>query len=355
MQTHKHMQIRKMILYCKSVCNTFQLVELSILRNNMELEEVLKESDFLESFADIDISSPLLTSSACDSISSDDVYYSASEWEPFGIVDELEKELREALEIREKTTAELLSLKREIEESYDKSRKAKIGGAVAAVTGSALGILGFGLAFVTFGASLSLMVVGGAIGAAGGTTVVGADIGYTVVSKERMKKVKVVCQKDENQMQHVRDLIERFKKDMEKLRTYFPHYTVEQLLELILRRQRSFSNGISLLDGVIDIGRAAVHASDAARIGSRIAIQSAGRALALAGRVVGVVAVALDVILLPIDIYVMVTASIDVHKYQGGRGESRSCAAREIGKILETMGEQTKMMKNMHDSIKMFE
>ena len=348
----------EMILYCEAVYNTLQLVELSKLRNNMELEEVVKESEFSDCFFDVGISSPLTL--PCDSSpssddddsesspSSDDDN-SASECETVKIVDQLEKELKNYLRIRKQTINELQSLKRDLEESYHKSRKAIVGGAVGAVTGTALGILGFGLVFVTFGASLSLMVTGGAMGAAGVVTVVGAKIGYTVVSKMRMEKVEEVCQNDEKQKWNVRDLIMHFRKYMEKLRTCYPHNTEEQLLELILKRRRCFSND------VIDIGPAAVHVSDVARRRSLIAIESFRQALGLAGEIVGVVAVALDDILLPFDICLPLRTSIAAHNDRVGRREFNSNLTCEVGNILKALEKRTKLMTIMQDLLKTIE
>ena len=168
----------------------------------MELETIINDSDFYDPYWDIShASTPLLQdhSSGFTSDEEFELYFSAKE--TLEIVDQLrrlKRELQKTLEIRQQDTeVELQALKKEIEESYDKSRKAKIGGTVATITGSALGIVGFGLAFVTFGASLPLLVVGGVVGAAGGATIAGADIGYAVVSHRRMKRVMDVCHNEE--------------------------------------------------------------------------------------------------------------------------------------------------------------
>lgn len=87
-----------------------------------------------------------------------------------------------------------------MEESYDKSRKAKIAGHTAAVTGSALAIAGFGLSFVTFGASLGLLVAGGVMAASGGLTIACAEIGYYAVSQTIRKNAQDACDTDRESM-----------------------------------------------------------------------------------------------------------------------------------------------------------
>lgn len=310
----------------------------------MELEHLLSDSDFFD---------PTATSS-----DDDDIYYPASESLMIqDLLKDLKKELVRALEIsQQQTKPELQSLKRDIEESYDKSRKAKIGGTVATVTGSTLGILGFGLAFVTFGASLPLLIIGGAMGVAGGVTAVGADIGYTVVWKKHMKKVEEVCQREEERIQRVRNLTECIQENLEELRRRFPQYTQEQILGMILDILQGDSNTkIFSASHVIHFGHAAVALGDTARIGTQIATRTVLRTLVIAGRAVGGVGAALDAILLPVDIFVMVKASMDVHKYKGGRGESNSDAAREVGKIIRKHEERIEKMKTLRDNLPMIE
>ena len=47
-----------------------------------------------------------------------------------------------------------------LDEHFNRINKDKVGGATKAIVGGILGVVGFGLAFVTFGASLGLVVAG---------------------------------------------------------------------------------------------------------------------------------------------------------------------------------------------------
>ena len=112
----------------------------------------------------------------------------------FHEVCKVSEELRSTLDrlsgARDVTLKSLRAMKHEVEISYDKSRKARIGGTSATVVGSSLAILGFGLAFVTFGASVVLVIAGSIIASVGGITIGGAEIGYLVVSHTTMKNAE---------------------------------------------------------------------------------------------------------------------------------------------------------------------
>ena len=117
----------------------------------------------------------------------------------FDSKDELIKAVKKLLEVRKQTLETLDDLKKDIEESYVKSRKAKIAGTVATVTGSTLAIIGFGLSFVSFGATLGLAIPAAAAAAAGGVTIAGSEIGYQVVSKIKQKIAQEACDKDKEE------------------------------------------------------------------------------------------------------------------------------------------------------------
>lgn len=111
--------------------------------------------------------------------------------------------IKDLLSTRETTLENLRSMKQQVEDNYVKSRKFLFGGAAATVTGSTLTIIGFGLSFVTAGASLGLTVAGSALGAVGGATVAGAELKYYLESNTTLENAQKACNVDREKMEKV--------------------------------------------------------------------------------------------------------------------------------------------------------
>ena len=314
----------------------------------MELEKlVVKDSDFFD--ANSHEFTPLLSENCLSQSEEDEIYYSAQETLNMEEkVIQFRVMLEGAIEKRKGTIQELADLKREIEDSYDKSRKAKIAGTTAAIAGSALGIAGFGLAFVTFGASLPLLIIGGVVGAAGGTTAAGADIGYTVVSHKRMKRVMAMCQEEDRLMGNIRDLWTQVQENVQELRAKYPHYTEQQILDAILKRKTS--PGASIGHGIYNVSHISVAAGDVAKVSTQIVARIALRTAGVAKAVGGVAAV-MDMILIPIDVAFLMKAAIDVHQYDGGKGKSNSTVANRVGEIIERLERHREQMRSMRKQL----
>ncbi|KAH3747662.1 uncharacterized protein LOC127847175 [Dreissena polymorpha] len=92
----------------------------------------------------------------------------------------------------------LLVISREFHIVYLDSKKATIKGSTAGVVGGTLAAIGFGLSFVTFGASIGLTVVGALIGAAGGMVTGHASIKESVKSKRAVKEAEQLIERFEN-------------------------------------------------------------------------------------------------------------------------------------------------------------
>lgn len=135
--------------------------------------------------------------------------------------------------MRNSTIDSLQTIKRIAEKSYHKRTISKISGASAAIVGSSLAIVGFGLSFVTFGASLGLTIVGGAIAAAGGITMGGADIGDFLKSKSFMKRARTITEHDKELSTEVHGLAERLSQLVEQLSLMYPTYSREDIFAMI--------------------------------------------------------------------------------------------------------------------------
>ena len=75
----------------------------------------------------------------------------------------LKKELHQLVDENDALVVELNNIADNLDEHFSRISKAKVGGATGAVVGGILGIIGFGLSFVTFGASLGLTIAGNVI------------------------------------------------------------------------------------------------------------------------------------------------------------------------------------------------
>lgn len=71
-----------------------------------------------------------------------------------------EKCLLEWIVICSQVVTELNLLADNLDQHFQKIAKAKIGGSAAGVVGGVMATVGFGLSFVTFGASLGLAIAG---------------------------------------------------------------------------------------------------------------------------------------------------------------------------------------------------
>lgn len=264
--------------------------------------------------------------------------------------------------------AELTDLKEAIEKSYDDSRKARIAGTTATVTGSVIAITGFGLSFVTLGASLGLTVVGAVLAAAGGVTISGAEIGYLAVSRKKLKKTEKACQENNKKMQEIQERGEKYSDLIESLHKRHPTFTMENIFHLLRQAWnytgptfKTLYNGYKLIDGVIDVGRNAITVTTFARAGARagsgagagvrVGARTVYSGLGTFGRVFSVGSVALDVLFIPIDITVLIKSAYDVHKYKNGYGKSNSAAAKNIGSILRKMEENETNLMDFRDKL----
>ena len=248
--------------------------------------------------------------------------------------------IRLLLTSRESSIRFLKKLKKEVEESYDKSRKARIGGTVGTVVGSGLAITGFGLSFVTFGASLALTVIGATMSAAGGITLAGADIGYLVVSQMDLKQAQKVLDVDREMMEKAQKINEKLDKLLESLEEKYPTIPKEGIWQMVRHcwqygkpAGKALWSGYKLIDGTFDVARTTMTVISAAKTGAKVGGTTLWVGLSTAKRVAGVVGVAFDAVFIPVDLAFMIKAAVDVHKYRE-TGESNSAVAKTIGDLI---------------------
>ena len=252
-----------------------------------------------------------------------------------------EETLREAIYCRKVIIKHLQDLKKEVEESYDKHKKATIGGTVATVTGSTLGIVGFAAGFFTFGLGFGLAAAGGVIAAGGGLTLAGSQIGYHIVSSTTYKNAQKACESDREQAANIEKYGNELDGHLESLANKY-RMSKENIFEQLMSRGKLATN---VLKYTYSAGRGFDVVGDVARLvktgasGARTTFTGLSTA-AKAFRIGGVV---MDVIFIPIDIGVMAKAAYDVHQYRT-TGESNSDIAERIGSMIKMLSENLQQM-----------
>jgi hypothetical protein len=258
---------------------------------------------------------------------------------------------------REESLTELKQLQKEIEESYDKSRKARIAGAAASICGSSLAILGFTLSFVTFGASLGIGIPGTALAAAGGLTLAGADIGYFIQSSKNLKKAQKACNTDRETINRVQRLHAILNDNVEGLasrHSSIPKENIWTILRFSLNiarpAGRGLWNGYKLIDTLFEGGKAVITAVDLAKVGGQIGRRALWSGLSTTSRVLGIVGVVFDAALIPVDLAFMIKSAYDVHKYKK-TGKSNSNAAAKVGKIISELRRNQAQLVELYEAL----
>lgn len=273
----------------------------------------------------------------------------------------LKHSLRTTINHRRHTIEQLRELKKEVEESYDKSKKATIGGTVATVTGSALSIAGVTTGFFTFGAGFIVAGVGAAIAAAGSATIGGAQLGYHYVSNKVLNDVQQAVEKDRANATDTEQNGNRFNSILENLARkhrisketvyvqikYYYNYrslanNTAGLIYSIGQHCVALGGAASRLGGGATSVRSVVTAAQAAAAGTRLTVAG----LKTISGILTIGGVALNVIFIPMEVYTMAQASKEVHKYRT-TGESGSEAAKKIQNIIRALEDNLREMRSV--------
>ena len=273
------------------------------------------------------------------------------------IGEEFKSSIERCLTVRETTLKSLRKLKHETEESYDKSRKARIGGTVATITGATIGIIGFGLGFVTAGIGLVVLgVTGAVIAGAGSVTVGGAEIGYLAVSQLNIKHAQAACDTDREAMQEAKNLHEKLTSCIESLQKKHPRFSEEDILAMVIKTvkygvpaAKGMFSSYKLVDAVWEVGRSIFTAVEIATSTTKVGARTAWAGLNTGTRIASSVSVVFDIAVLPIDLIILIKSAYDVHKYKGGKGTSNSAAAEKIGELIKNLEQNKAEMKKIEE------
>ena len=216
------------------------------------------------------------------------------------------KNLENLLSQREISLANLRTMKQEVEDSYNESRKSCFHGSLATAAGSTLSIIGYGLTPVTAGGSLALSVLGGVLAASGGAYTAYSEIKYYNVSQNTLKQAQNACDVDRAFMTkvgadekklvcHIESLAKKHNTSSDSI-----YDAIKSKLGVTTKVGKVFYNGYKLIDSVTDTGRVAYNVATVgktAALGARTGLKSVGRFAR--------VFVAIDAVFIPIDLAVM--------------------------------------------------
>ena len=224
---------------------------------------------------------------------------------------ELQMALDVWLPMRRNVIEELETKKERIVEVCRKVRISRIAGGAAGVTGGIMSVAGFALIPFTFGGSLLLTGIGAGIAVAGGVTAIGATIADLVINKKELREANDLLTLDRQLCQVMNSLRENIRNIAERIASEDPRVNVEQVIVGILRGgQSAVRVGMAGIKAGITVAQLAEMGGIAALEGSVFAL----RLTSVAARGIAVVGGLVSALIIPLDIYEIVSNSIKLSK-----------------------------------------
>ncbi|XP_067687176.1 apolipoprotein L3-like [Haliotis asinina] len=168
-------------------------------------------------------------------------------------LDELSGATTDCVARHDHVVQQLLELADELDKEEREVDIAKIGFASTGAVGGGLALLGFGLSFVTFGASLILTAVGAGISAVSGVGGLTTTITEKIMKNEKLKEVKAAVQGYSDSIKSFSHVLESFCKllpgeDQEKV-----WKSLKENIEMEMTISSVISDGRKLVDTIASI------------------------------------------------------------------------------------------------------
>ncbi|XP_078346245.1 uncharacterized protein LOC144631638 [Oculina patagonica] len=233
----------------------------------------------------------------------------------------LRSAFRDWIPKRKATVRTLRVFADELMEHHNKVCIAQVAGSSFSIAGFATLATGFGLSFVTFGASLVLCGVGLVMGAAGGLTNVGSSMAEAFIQKKTFDTVQKIIEEDREATEAIQKLLEQSEQ------------TIKQRLNQWLKKLKMGSRGANILKTCAETGY---------KIGVRVGAASKGgealfKSLSVAGRVAHVGGFVFNAALLPLDIYTLVTNSMEIDASRKGNKDKETEVVKQLRKITDDL------------------
>ena len=196
--------------------------------------------------------------------------------------------------------------------------KAQVAGSSTAIVGGLVGGVGFGLSFVTGGASILVAAgMGAALAATGGVVNAGSSLTQLFIEKDTLN----TAQKLINEDRHASEAIEKLRKEFEgEVRKNIKYNVL-----------KTGAGTVSILKTCAAVGY---------KVGARAAAEGGEalfRGLSKVGKIAHVGGFALSVATLPLDIYTLVTNSKEIHAARRGIPGNEPEKVKELRKLADEL------------------
>ena len=189
--------------------------------------------------------------------------------------------------------------------------------------------VGFGLAPVTLGTSTILSAVGGAMCAGGGTTAAGSSLLRNRIFKRKHAKAQEIIDADRQAQESVQKLLSELYREVSAL-------SVRDALDGLSYNKNLFF----FIKNLVDIDKLAKAGTRAAAIAGSEGAEAVLRTIGIAGNAARIGGFAISAVLLPVDIYTLVTSAMKIKSHGVDEPE-------EVRKLKELAAELEREMIEM--------
>ena len=242
---------------------------------------------------------------------------------------ELTERLQSSVEKRLETLETVRSLANELNEHDKNVHIAKVSGSSFSIAGFVLIAVGFGLAPVTLGTFTILSAVGGAMCTGGGTTAAGSSLLRNRIFKRKHAKAQEIIDADRQAQESVQKLLSELYREVSAL-------SVRDALDGLSYNK----NLVFLIKNLVDIGKLAKAGTRAAAIAGSEGAEAVLRTIGIAGNAARIGGFAISAVLLPVDIYTLVTSAMKIKSHGVDEPE-------EVRKLKELAAELEREMIEM--------
>ena len=234
--------------------------------------------------------------------------------------------------VREQTIQEIQKTIENLGIHHRNVNISRITGSTVSIVGSAMAIVGFAIAPVTLGASIGISVTGIALAVAGGSTAAGASIADIVIQKSNVKQAQEQLTRDYDQLNAIREIAEAINEKIEDIKQQCHGVSPAQFAAVF---------GEVLTQGVVRTGNVGIKIAEVALFTTLEIGATAVRVGGAAARGIAAAGIALNVVLIPIDLIEIVRSSISL------AGGSQTKAIERLTEIVVELEEQKKAIEQL--------